>query len=202
MPFPYSKKLTGSFPEQNDAKTVAVLGQTNIDWVISTFAISKAGYTVMILSPRLSSVAIAKLLRETRCECLIHSGTPPVLALVRETTAAIDIQTMLMLPRAEYDKLDKSLQQFPEDPNQEKRTAVILHSSGSTGLPKSISIPHARLVAPTPIPGEKRDLITLPLLVSTVILPSIKADSASHISFIRPWDDAHTDVPAHNTIFS
>ena len=120
----------------------------------------------MTLSPRLSSAAIAKLLQETHCECLIHSNTPSILALVEETTAALDIQTVLMLSRAEYDKPDQDLQPFPEDPNQETRAAIIMHSSGSTGLPKSMKVPHSRLVTGYPVVGKNRDLLTLPLLAS------------------------------------
>lgn len=122
-----------------------------------------AGYTVLTLSPRLSSEAIAKLLRETNCESLVYGHSTPIAQLVEETVAIIDVYTVEIHSRSEYDIPDWSLRNFAEDPEQEGRPAIIMHSSGSTGLPKSLYFPHARLVKEFPLPGEERDLITLPL---------------------------------------
>ncbi|KAL9611143.1 MAG: hypothetical protein Q9167_004196 [Letrouitia subvulpina] len=149
--------------KKNESLTVAILGPTNIDWVVSMFALSMAGYTVLTLSPRLSSAAIAKLLQETNCECLVHSNTPPINGLVQETAAAISVQTVLMHPRTVYDSSERALQHFPEDPTQENRPAIIMHSSGSTGLPKSMKIPHWRFTNAPPPADEDRYLVTLPL---------------------------------------
>ncbi|KAL9043026.1 MAG: hypothetical protein Q9214_003616 [Letrouitia sp. 1 TL-2023] len=147
----------------NDSLTVAILGPTNIDWVVSTFALSMAGYSVLTLSPRLSSAAIAKLLQETNCECLVYSNTPPIIGLVQETAAAVSVQTVSMHSRTEYDCPERPLRQFPDDPTQENRPAIIMHSSGSTGLPKSMKVPHWRFTNASRIVDEDRYLITLPL---------------------------------------
>ncbi|KAL9617569.1 MAG: hypothetical protein Q9160_007639 [Pyrenula sp. 1 TL-2023] len=156
------------------SRTVAIFGQTNINWVVSLFALSMLGYTVLSLSPRLPSAAIVKLLKENECECLVHGNEPPLLGLVRETTAVIDVQSISMLSKAEYDDAKRPSCALQEDPDQEARPAVIMHSSGSTGLPKSLKVPHYRLVKEYPLPGKDRNLVTLPLYhtFALTILPT------------------------------
>lgn len=180
---------------------MAIFGQTNINWVVSLFALSKLGYTVLSLSPRLSSAAIVKLLQETQCECLVHGNEPPLLRLIRESTAAIGIQGVPMLSRAEYDDVERSSRPLPENSDQEARPAVIMHSSGSTGLPKSLTIPHRRLVEEYPLPGQDRDLVTLPLFVFQQFLDQDLADQNLQVPHICTDYVTDANVSAPNSAF-
>lgn len=88
-----------------------------------------------------------------------------MLSVIQAMTASFDVQTIPMLSRVEFDNPERPLREFSDDPDQEKRPAFIMHSSGSTGLPKSLCLPHQRLVTEFPLPGDCRDLVTLPLYV-------------------------------------
>ena len=99
------------------------------------------GCTIVILSPRLSYQVIVKLLRETGCECLVYFNSAPLLPVIDQVKASNTVKTLAMMQRGEYDRVDGSSLVFSKDVNpqvEKKRYACILHSSGSTGLPKPL----------------------------------------------------------------
>lgn len=147
---------------------VALLGPTNLDWVSSVFGLSRAGYTVLTLSPRLSSQAIIKLMKETYCETLVYHESVQLVSTVAQVKAAMPVQTISILSRSGYDKPGSTKAFFRRNVDvteERKRYATIAHSSGSTGLPKSIGITHARHTQLYPIGPGNRDFMTLPLSV-------------------------------------
>lgn len=153
---------------QSDLKRVALLGPTNLDWVSSLFGLSRAGYTILALSPRLSSQAIVKLMEETYCESLIYHPSAQLVSTVNQVKAVTSAQTLSILPRSGYDRPGSIEVPFHRNVNlaeERKRYAIIVHSSGSTGLPKPTGFTHARYTQPYPIGPGKRDFMTLPLSV-------------------------------------
>lgn len=139
-----------------------------MDWVVSVFGLSRAGYTALTLSPRLSASAIVKLMKETRCECLIYDELPQLSVVIKEVVSLTSSQVLPILSRNDYDKPGNSPLPFERDidmAEERKRVATIVHSSGSTGLPKSIEVVHARYTIPYAIGPGDRDLVTLPLWV-------------------------------------
>ena len=135
---------------------------------MSVFGLSRAGYTVLTLSPRLSASAIVKLMRETRCECLIYHELPQLLIVVKEVVSLTSSQILPILPRDDYDRPGNPPLPFVRDidvAEEKNRAATIVHSSGSTGLPKPIEVVHSRYTIPYAIGPGDRDLITLPLWV-------------------------------------
>ena len=145
---------------------VSRLGPTNLDWVISVFGLSRAGYTILTLSPRLSASAIVKLMRETHCECLVYDDLPQLEAVIKEVVPLTSSQILPILSRNDYDKPGNPPLPFERDidvAEETKRAATISHSSGSTGLPKPIEVVHARYTIPYAIGPGDRDLVTLPL---------------------------------------
>lgn len=145
---------------------VALLGPTNLDWVVSVFGLSRAGYTVLTLSPRLSAPAIVKLMQETHCECLIHHVSPQLSVVIQEAASLMPLQSMPLLSRHDYDTPDAPMLPFHRQVNMDeerRRPATIVHSSGSTGLPKPIEVVHARYTIAYAIGPGDRDFITLPL---------------------------------------
>lgn len=153
---------------QSDLNRVALLGPTNLDWVASLFGLSRAGYTVLTLSPRLSSQAIVKLMNETCCESLIYHESAQLAATVNLVKAAMSGQTLSILPRSGYDRpgsTEAPFRRIVDIAEERKRYATIAHSSGSTGLPKPIGITHARHTQPYSIGPGNRDFMTLPLSV-------------------------------------
>ncbi|KAL8940475.1 MAG: hypothetical protein Q9216_002804 [Gyalolechia sp. 2 TL-2023] len=83
--------------------TVALLGPTNLDWVVSTFALSRAGYTILTLSPRLSYEAMVKLMQETECQSLVYFPSAQLRPVVNQVASAMAAAMIPMLSRYEYD---------------------------------------------------------------------------------------------------
>ncbi|KAF6229077.1 hypothetical protein HO133_007191 [Letharia lupina] len=145
---------------------VALLGPTNLEWVVSFFGLSRAGYTVLTLSPRLSAPAIVKLMQETHCECLIYHESPKLLAVMIEVVSLMSLQTLPILSRHDYDTPKGPAPPFERDidvAEERRRPATISHSSGSTGLPKPIEVVHERYTMAYAIGPGDRDFVTLPL---------------------------------------
>ena len=158
--------ITNVFVKQTKSPTVALLGPTNLDWVISVFGLSRAGYTVLTLSPRLSYQAMVKLMQETQAQCLVYYPSPQLLPVVNQVKAAMAATTISMIPRQIYDSDNECGPTFERDVNvkeEKQRYAAIVHSSGSTGLPKPIYCKHTRFTTPYAIGTGNRDLFTLPL---------------------------------------
>ena len=157
---------TDRYQQQTELSRVALLGPTDLDWVVSVFGLSRAGYTVLTLSPRLSAQAIVKLMQETHCECLIHHELPPLLAVLKEAVSLMSLQTLPILSRHEYGKPEDPEPPFERDidaAEERRRPAIIVHSSGSTGLPKPVEVVHARYTMAYAIGAGDRDFMTLPL---------------------------------------
>lgn len=52
---------------------IGLLGLSSFEYIVTMFALSRLGYTVLILSPRLPAHAYESLLDETRCNTLVIS---------------------------------------------------------------------------------------------------------------------------------
>lgn len=118
---------------------MGLLGLSTLDYVINMWALSRLGYAVLVLSPRLATDAYQSLLRATGCHTLVYASN-------FETTArklAIQRHLRLIL-RSEYDRpgFTGVLPVHSYGPEAQDRVAFILHSSGSTGLPKPIYATH------------------------------------------------------------
>ena len=83
-----------------------------------------------------------------------------------QVKAAMGVTTVPMMLRRDYDVESDSTPAFEREVNVEEekqRYAAIVHSSGSTGLPKPIYCRHTRFTTPYAIGSGERDLFTLPL---------------------------------------
>ena len=147
-------------------KRVALLGHTDLNWIVSAFALQRAGYTILTVSPRLSTQAIINLMNNTHCESIIYRESPQLVKTANSLKEENSIQILSMMCRKDYDKPDCTEPRFVRtvDRNVEReRIALIQHSSGSTGLPKAIYSKHVRFTMPYPIGPGNREVMTLPL---------------------------------------
>ena len=166
---------------------MALLGPTNLDWVASLFGLARAGYTILTLSPRLSYEAIVKLMKETGCISLIYYTSAQLSPVVDQVKAAMSVKVVQMMQRKEYDRArDRSPSYIRkvDIASEKERYAVILHSSGSTGLPKPIYVRHKKFPEPINIGPGERDFVTLPLSVISQILFCSKCTLTHDVSQI------------------
>ncbi len=135
---------------KNTREVVGILAPSNVDFVVTLFALSRLGYTVLTLSLRIPPVAIVNLLKQTNCNIIAGGDTQQI----SDTIAAVRVERSLkklVLPnRAQYGRARPSnespfVRQFDRETEADE-IAVIMHSSGSTGLPKSVSLSHRNIL--------------------------------------------------------
>lgn len=132
----------------NTREVVGLFAQSNVDYLVTLFALSRMGYTVLCLSLRLAPVAIVNLLKQTDCNIIVHGQTPQIEATIAAVDEQRPLRTLPIPSRSQY-SVPANEEPFVReyDPDKETfETAIILHSSGSTGLPKPIPISHQSLM--------------------------------------------------------
>ncbi|KIA75924.1 NRPS-like enzyme [Aspergillus ustus] len=144
-------------------RVVAIIGPSNLDYVVSLFALSRLGYAILLLSTRLSTEAYTNLLAKTSCEHIVYS-TATEKAVARIQNAVPDINAFSIPAFSAYSSCTElsNLQQAAQ-PELSRKWAFIIHSSGSTGLPKPIFQTHAACIANYSTSSSYRALLTLPL---------------------------------------
>ncbi|KAL4868720.1 hypothetical protein BDV12DRAFT_209025 [Aspergillus spectabilis] len=141
----------GVRPSRKDGEIAALLTLSDLNMVVTFFALSRLGYTVMMLSPRLSVTACISLLNTVGCETIMYGQAPSI-----RTTIGQILQLKLVTCRPIVERCSRK--QSVEGPSvlvmhrsrnresQRERTALILHSSGSTGTPKPLFLSHKALM--------------------------------------------------------
>lgn len=107
----------------------------------------RLGYTCFLISPRLPASIVARLVVESNAQCLFYA--PEYKALIQEAGVTALIPIRCLFPRPAYENRDVMSSRFSRDvsPIQEQnRRYIMLHSSGSTGIPKPVSYTNKRLL--------------------------------------------------------
>ncbi|KAL8969455.1 MAG: hypothetical protein Q9183_001988, partial [Haloplaca sp. 2 TL-2023] len=138
---------------------------------LMAFPKSTMRFAVVTLSPRISAEAVANLMSATHCDVIVHTESPIPLRTVDEVKHQMNIHAIPMLQRDGFDTPSTEDQPFNRNVDKVKeaeRMVIIMHSSGSTGLPKPIYTSHKRYTVGLPSigPGTKH-FMTLPLLPLT-----------------------------------
>ncbi|ENH99159.1 hypothetical protein COCC4DRAFT_66695 [Bipolaris maydis ATCC 48331] len=147
--------------------TVALLGPSNFEYLVTMLALAKLGHTVLFLSTRISQAAIDSLVATT--------GATYLLADSRYASKASEAQKSL--PDLYISQIVTSdIFEFPIEVHADTRldyqldhnieasnNIFIIHSSGSTGLPKPIYQPQKSTIANYAITMNMKAFITLPL---------------------------------------
>jgi acyl-CoA synthetase (AMP-forming)/AMP-acid ligase II len=144
----YKKTYNLSNDSPNE-KVVAILGVSNLQYIVSVLALSRLRLTVLLLSTRITDAAYSHLLRTTGCKTvLVQPSFERTISRVK-TIHTEDINVFL-LPELPIEVLDEesSPEEDTEDiPESEADRAVwIIHSSGSTGLPKPLRHTHRYVI--------------------------------------------------------
>lgn len=118
-------------------EVVAILAPANLDYVITIFALSRLGYSLLLLSNRLPTVAYISLLQGTQCHRIV--STQNVQKHITAAQIEWKLESFLIIPKHAYNLSYPSGPYFKrafDGPSESERIAFIIHSSGSTGLPK------------------------------------------------------------------
>ncbi|KAL6717390.1 hypothetical protein ACLMJK_005305 [Lecanora helva] len=150
-----------------DPAVIALLAPTDLAYIITFFALARLGYTILCLSPRLAPNSCAKLIEETGAVRLVPGGSTQTATLAAQTFELLQKPTeeTKIAGRESFDRpqLERPFKRHQQDRNIETNwTLAILHSSGSTGLPKPIYIPHRRLMMKIPPPNGHIEFSTFP----------------------------------------
>lgn len=160
----YATTLPRRTSSSEKARVVALLGLSNLDYVITTLALSRLGFTVLFLSTRIAVSACESLLQATDCDHIVADAsfarTAASLKMRRESLAVLE-----MIPQSTYGRFSEKLMDTSNlDPEEESQQfAWIIHSSGSTGPPKPIYQTHAAALKNYENNMGMKGFITLPL---------------------------------------
>ncbi|KAI1180403.1 acetyl-CoA synthetase-like protein [Nemania sp. FL0916] len=133
--------------EINSYKTVGLFAPSDLSFVVTLFALSRLGCKILTVSIRLSEPACLNLMEKTKCDTMIVGSTVRITTTTNNLKKARpDLNFIPMPMRAEFDKPDSP----PEPVNrpiadreaEHTQLAFFGHSSGSTGLPKPLSLSH------------------------------------------------------------
>ena len=161
----YSHHLPIRQSSQDSRKVIALLGSSTLDYLITAIALSRLGFTVLFLSTRLSEVAYLSLLDVTEVCAIVTDATyqKNAAALI---AARPKIQPATIVPFEEYKSRSVNRSQSLPVLDAELETSNqcwIIHSSGSTGLPKPIYQTHFAALRNYATNMNLRGFITLPL---------------------------------------
>lgn len=150
----------GQRSRNSPERVVALLALSDLDYLVAQFALGRLGFTVLLLSTRLSPEAIVSLLEKTSCTDVVYSS--PNLEKVEAVAALRPVQAVLQC--ADYRTGRVSDIVLDLDLDFETNTSCnILHSSGSTGFPKPIRNIHKSFIYNASNNFGLRGFITLPL---------------------------------------
>jgi acyl-coenzyme A synthetase/AMP-(fatty) acid ligase len=124
--------------------------------------LSRLGYSSLLLSTRLASPSIIRLLELAECNAVLTTSNH--YAVLTEVRSQKDVILLEMLKPEEYVGVDAPVLVRDYDPEQETtKQVVIIHSSGSTGLPKPIYLTNRSCIAAFSAHLDRRALMTQPL---------------------------------------
>lgn len=192
--------LAGCFQAWGVAKgdRIGCLLPNCIDWVLCYVATLKVGAIVVPLNPRFGDHELREI--EAQVQCAVVVSEPGLISKLIDNVPATGVagQTTLYR-RAGGDVLCRSLQEALSDArepeplwNEPRDVAVISFTSGSTGLPKGVTLTHAAIeaVAHSQIvsfgwTSQEQVLLLAPFSftggVITVLAPSYVVGACLHI---------------------
>ncbi|KAI1081037.1 hypothetical protein F5B20DRAFT_88812 [Whalleya microplaca] len=134
----------------NAHEVAAILAPSNVDFIVTLFALSRLGYTVLCLSLRIPSVAIVNLLRQTNCNLVFYGEAPLITDSLEAASHEKNFRSLPMPTRLNYARklaaCELPFVRVYDSTVERDCMALIMHSSGSTGLPKAVMLTHRNVL--------------------------------------------------------
>ncbi|KAF2230873.1 acetyl-CoA synthetase-like protein [Viridothelium virens] len=144
-------------------EVIALLGTSRLEYLATLLGISKLGHTVLFLSTRISEEAYTSLLTVTNATTiLIDPAYAKVAAAVKSKLPDLEVRPLCTEPQL-LAASSYPLQVCLDRDIEQSKVAWIIHSSGSTSLPKPIYQTHKAALGNYSINFGLRGFITLPL---------------------------------------
>ena len=115
------------------------------EFPIALYGGLRAGGAVTPASPLFTAAELARQLRSTGAATLITAG--PLAAVAREAAAQAGLDDVIVLGEPSFGELMAAGGAPPQSRPDPDEVAVMLSSSGTTGLPKAVQLTHRSLVA-------------------------------------------------------
>lgn len=121
---------------------VSLLGPSDLNYLVALLALSKLGHSVLFLSTRISLDAYVSLLEKTQSKhILIHGSFRDTAAELKKRVPELQVSEIPAQESYEspiFQDEDTNLTGHLDLEEESKYISFIIHSSGSTGLPKPI----------------------------------------------------------------
>lgn len=146
------RALTRAGLEVNSRKTVALFAPSDLSFVVTFFALFRLGCKVLAISIRLNQPACIHLLERANCDAILYGTTVRINSTMAEIKQARpDLMLIRMPTREDFDVPGGAAEPFqrpiPDRETEHTQMALMMHSSGSTGLPKPLLLSHRSLLA-------------------------------------------------------
>ncbi|KAJ9661124.1 hypothetical protein H2201_006675 [Coniosporium apollinis] len=143
--FRVAKKYASRIPSRRDSTekptVVGLLGHSDLNYLVTLLALTKLGHTVLFLSTRISKEAYASLLQTTGSRHLIVGDAFFEVGAALQREMSLHVSGIATQETYEYpilDEVDTRMTTQLDSSRESTYIAWIIHSSGSTGLPKPI----------------------------------------------------------------
>ncbi|KAK7222781.1 hypothetical protein V2G26_010784 [Clonostachys chloroleuca] len=157
--------LKPSSAKSTKAEVVGLLGSSNLDYIIHILALSRMGFSVMFLSTRLPTEAFVSLLEKTESTQIV--AAPKFLPTITKIQdAGYPVRSFDLADQTVWSQKSNIPTRFQRETeliDEENTVAFIVHSSGSTGLPKPIYQTHRQCLSNYATGTGMRAFVTLPL---------------------------------------
>ncbi|KAI1154381.1 putative NRPS-like enzyme [Nemania diffusa] len=130
----YLESLLG---RARDFDTICYMGANDLRYILLMLAAIKVGYKMLFLSPRNSLEGHLHVIQSTKCHVLIHSRATKINHILESrallTCVVPELEYLLKNDIVPIYPYTKSFAEACNDP------ALVLHTTGTTGLPKPIT---------------------------------------------------------------
>lgn len=137
----YSSIIPQRVSSDDPVQVVGLLGNSDLDYMVAFLAVSRLGHSSLLLSTRITDEAFESLLESTSASALLYQHAfSSNAAMLSKKLPLLETGTILA---ASSLTLRNTLKPASLDPVREaSNICFIIHSSGSTGLPKPIFQTH------------------------------------------------------------